>query len=505
MKRENKAEYELVVGSLKVLKDTSGSGMEKIKRSIEAVNQNVNSFIAKQDRYWDEVASDNIITPVEKAELKREYNIIEQTYTSIIAAATAGSILLSDEIQDYIDKYSALRTYLFSTLKVFDIMSENTIVGDPSEFNKMYKEYYDSEFTAQKKVTSNEAAGVRKLSSLYEAGSEDEVAIYNGIVYVYKSGTWIKANTEDYLGVYKSATPDNKEGCYFLCGQDFLVVTRLRLSKGFLKMSDGKRLATNITFKKGKIYLCNGPAWKIIENKDDWRYIVATNDLVDMNENISPSLETATVGKVYEETGIAKLEDKLIIDEETGLIKAKLIDVEKIKAKEGFFDNVSAHKGTYEEITIKKAVLNKTFLRLSNQFTFQMDDEQTGSKLIADLEAARSQLYTDYGALNDVLINGSCTIFWAYAYSENPQVYNQYISACSPALRITVSETHLLFEIENVVLIHTRGGDLYTSNMTLSYDKTTNKWRATSDNRFIDLPPTNDYISYYDFTFFIKF
>lgn len=185
------------------------------------------------------------------------------------------------------------------------------------------------------------ADAIRTLSSLDEPGTEGEIATYRGNVYVYH-GAWTKANAQGYLGVYMNDAPTPLADCFFLAGATFSDSVGLLTNKGVLTVKNGLVLGVTRKYKKGSVYLCeNGVTWSEITDKNDWRYIIATNDQYEIGGEISPGLEAATVGKVYEETGLAALENKKFIDEETRTINADLIDANTIKGKEGFFDDIT--------------------------------------------------------------------------------------------------------------------------------------------------------------------
>lgn len=230
-------------------------------------------------------------------------------------------------------EYGVIPAYK-SNLTVRHSISKQTIT-DTS------KEIQDSIVSAVEQARSEISAdAIRTLSSLDESGTEGEIATYHGNVYVYH-GAWTKANAQGYLGIYMSDAPVPLADCFFLAGANFNDDSGLSTSKGVLTVNDGLILTVTQKYKKGSVYLSDGITWSEIKDKNDWRYIIATNDQYEVSGEISPALESATVGKVYDETGLSALQSKKFIDEETKTINADLIDADTIKGKEGFFDDIT--------------------------------------------------------------------------------------------------------------------------------------------------------------------
>lgn len=98
---------------------------------------------------------------------------------------------------------------------------------------------------------------------------------------------------EKYLGVYTTNLPDYLEGNFFLCGADFSQEVCLVTDKGLMEMESGAVLAVTCIFRKDLIYLARNKIWEPIGNKNDHRYLFATNDLVSLGGTISPNLQTA--------------------------------------------------------------------------------------------------------------------------------------------------------------------------------------------------------------------
>lgn len=254
---------------------------------------------------------------------------------------------------------------------------------------------------------ARESAGIRKLNNLQESGYEGEVAIYNGFFYEYKGGNWYKVQAENYLGVFSVAqnipvavTEDD----YFLAGADMERKASFKTSKGLLKLADGSLLGLTINFKKGFIYICKNGTWQIIENRNDYRYIIATNDLVSVEGEISDNLIKAT----YQATGryIGAFSDLPADLENNGnyfLANEEFYYASGEKTKKGFIYRYKASKG-WEEIdaesveaySLYMAALNDT-LKITNPnnaaFATMFVDNLIASKaFIRNLNSATIEL-----------------------------------------------------------------------------------------------------------------
>ena len=91
--RFNYADKELVVGSLKVLGNVSGRESEKVRQNLEMLQNTLKSQQARQDNYWGSLTQDGVISAVEKKQLKKEFEGIEQTHTALMKQATDKGIL----------------------------------------------------------------------------------------------------------------------------------------------------------------------------------------------------------------------------------------------------------------------------------------------------------------------------------------------------------------------------------------------------------------------------
>lgn len=135
------------------------------------------------------------------------------------------------------------------------------------------------------------SARIRALISLSASGKEGEVAYYQQQLYRYVSGTWQLISPDNYMGIYTTETPEYAEGRYFLCGADFSQCESLYTDSGLLELEDGTLLGVSRTYHKDSLYLASNNIWQELTDKNDYRYIVATNDLINTGGNVSPNLQ----------------------------------------------------------------------------------------------------------------------------------------------------------------------------------------------------------------------
>lgn len=296
LKQENLSDKELVVGSIRVLQNVKGAGIDKITRKIDDLQKTTQTFLAKQNNYWKDLIQDGVINPIEKQTLYKEWQVIDRTYTAIIQQATEEDVLSTDEIIEYKAAYEKLKNYLFEEIRVFDNLNENTKITNREEFNEQYLDYYEKEQKTQVVLNTGMAGKpghIRILDSLLGIGYVGEVAIYGGRLYTYDGTTWLEIEGSSYLGILNE-TPDLKIiGTYFLAGENnFLIPIRLSILAKDLVTKGVKYIVAKVKAQKGYIYIYEKTGWRKITNKDDYHYISAINDLLSMNEELSPKLQT---------------------------------------------------------------------------------------------------------------------------------------------------------------------------------------------------------------------
>lgn len=363
LKTENKAEIKLTVGSLEVLGDVSGAGMNTIKRKISSVENAVTSVTEKTNEYWKAVATDNIITPEEKWELKKDWTQIDQTYTAIMETAESKAMQDDPVIIQLKQAHEDLENYLFQKLRLFEDMASNTEIPNVIEFNQKFSIFYDKQYKAQSYLTTgtmgyqdfqfaegthdnypeeeeawkdspppiaynkylwfrtrwtNEAGSGNwtysrikgdsgpKVYAEYSRDTKSWHEVFSSFQDRYMrlsydmGETWTEAMKvvgEDgdftYLGIRNDAStlPPAKDGNYFLAGEDFIIESYI-IVNGRALMVNGHFLAATRAVEKGFIYICESGSWQKIEDKNDYRYVISVNDLIEIGEQISPALQS---------------------------------------------------------------------------------------------------------------------------------------------------------------------------------------------------------------------
>lgn len=133
---------------------------------------------------------------------------------------------------------------------------------------------------------------IRTLISLTETGVDKEVALYNGWFYKYVDSKWQPVAREDYLGTldYFPDVTDSTTAQFFLyTGTAKTLQYYLTTTKGYLTTTKGKILV-NVSAEPNYIYYFD-EQWRKVRDRNDYRYLIATNDLLANNGEISPNLD----------------------------------------------------------------------------------------------------------------------------------------------------------------------------------------------------------------------
>ena len=303
LQQENLADKELVVGSIKVLGSMKGGGTEKVRENIERLQNAVKVQQTKQDDYWSSLTADGVISAVEKKQLKKEFESIEQTYTALITQAEAKGVEMSDEVRMYERRYEELRDYLFTQLQLFKRMFESTKTESAEVFNGYYNRYYFALQNAQSRVNIGESGKIRVLSSLTELGTDGEVVLYENNFYMYdlQNHEWIGISVASKVGEYtgvRTDSPPQVLNQYFLVGPEgivedyleFIPETRAAEENAWTD-EKGNIIYINYGFEPGYIYFWNERnEFEKVEDRNNWRYIVAMNDMLACGFPVSPTL-----------------------------------------------------------------------------------------------------------------------------------------------------------------------------------------------------------------------
>lgn len=288
IKADNQSDKHLTVAGLTVLGDVQSANLQRFEKNLQETFDKTQNLTAQQKEFWKNLADDNLITPVEKKQIKQEIAIIEKTYQALHKKAQEVGQEFNPLFTSYATAYRELKDYIIE-LKLFDNMNENTRVNK-TEFNLKFSDYYEFENVVQSVFLGTPTYTMRVLNGLNDEGTEGEVAIYRNIFYRRENGEWILITGDRYLGLYKTIPANGSLGDFFLAEEDFTGQIKYKARGKYLK-ANGKFLTSAKKFKKGFIYKLEPTGWKAIENKNDHRYVIATEDLIEIGETISLHLQ----------------------------------------------------------------------------------------------------------------------------------------------------------------------------------------------------------------------
>ena len=297
LKERNYAGDHVVVGSLEVLGDVKGGKIQEIKRNIDLIQQQAEVVIRTQNRYWEELSSDSIITPLEKQQLLKEVKSIQNSYTAIYTQALSVGQESSSYVQDYIATYNDLYSYLYTTLHLFDDMEAATDIENRQTFNTKFYNYYYSESFVLVALSKGllDSVSIRVLDSLLDEGEEGDVGIYHGALYQYVNGAWKNVSTGNYKGALDSL-PADEQDAFFLCSDNFVGIQELYVNGEQLQINDGNGLdALGISrlFRKGYIYYCQDNSWYEQQDKTNYMYVAAFADVLNITGELPQIFQDA--------------------------------------------------------------------------------------------------------------------------------------------------------------------------------------------------------------------
>ena len=293
-KQINNAENHLIVGSIEVLGDIKGGSMQTIKRNVETLQTQYKAISGRTKNYWSELSNDEIITPVEKLLLKKEFETIEVTHSALMSEARSAGIEELTTIVAYDNAYNALRTYLYTTLGLFDEMSQNTEIDDRETFNGYYSDYYSNENFIQTALAIGTIGSIDIIvvDNLNFAGTEGQVVIYNGDLYQYLNGRWHILGFDGYCGVLSAPPASETEGFYFLARNDFYGNVDLVSPEGmYLVGPENKRLCIEQKYEGAYIYECINKHWVKVADKNDNRYVACLFDYYLLTGQFPPIIQ----------------------------------------------------------------------------------------------------------------------------------------------------------------------------------------------------------------------
>lgn len=290
---KNMADQRLVVGDLVVLGNMKGANLKSIERRVDLIQKQTQT-IGKMATYWKNLADDGVITPSEKSQLLKEWKGIAESYSAIRTQAEQQGWQYNSIFVDYTTAYNALHDYLYGTLKLFDDMDSDTAISDKDAFDQYFADYYYAEKFTLLSFTTGIIENFQfiVLSSLTDEGHDGDYGLYRGVIYMYANGAWHKAGNGSYLGKYVSGIPYLSIGDFFLAAANFNANVYLATEDAEIIKANNKPLAVSIAFEKGFIYEGTVKGWKKVNNRNDWKYIIAVDDLISINAEIPEHLKS---------------------------------------------------------------------------------------------------------------------------------------------------------------------------------------------------------------------
>jgi predicted nucleic acid-binding Zn-ribbon protein len=289
---KNMADTALVVKSLKVLENIDGGGLKEIKNTVESVKRQTAAQAKQQEEYWKSLSDDGVITVIEKQTLYRETQNIARSYAAITQQAAALQITAA-LLNDFVRTYEALHTYLYTTLKVFDDMSSETVIDSRDVFNAYFSNYYFEENFVLIAITAGilDTLEFRVLESLSESGEEGETAIYRGGLYQYVNGAWKSVTTGAYKGP-RTELPGDEEDSFFIVSESFTITEGLIINGEELYVN-GEPLGITHTYLKGIIYYQQDGVWCPENDRTNWRYAAAFADVINITGELPQIFQDA--------------------------------------------------------------------------------------------------------------------------------------------------------------------------------------------------------------------
>lgn len=253
------------------------------------------------NKNWEELSSDEYISPIEKKSLKLQIDQITGNYNGYDRQANDKGMKGTRYWQDYSNDYNALYTYLYTTLKLFDDMEKTTHIEDREAFNTYFENYYAQESFMNVALNTGimGTLGFRVLENLTEAGTEGEVGLYHGTIYQYVvsegAGMWVPVGAEGYAGVLSDLPVTEIEGQYFLAAENFTrdlplnvwIDTGNNLEERALEVN-GFTVIVKHEFELGYIYLFQQGVWTKLLNQEDYRYLQTMLDYWNITQTLPP-------------------------------------------------------------------------------------------------------------------------------------------------------------------------------------------------------------------------
>ena len=193
---ENMKDKKLTVKSLRVLQEVEGGAFDKISSQIEKTNQTIATLQGAQNRYWDSIADDNIITAEEKRILYKEKQTLDTEYSIVIQNA--------EKNKDYVDysslteAYQNLNSYL-AFIKLFENLGSNTKIDNRTEFYDAFDSYYIALNNVNQAILNKASVGDINVDKPDKITGVKAVASEKGI---YVSFNQLSSEVKNNIGKY---------------------------------------------------------------------------------------------------------------------------------------------------------------------------------------------------------------------------------------------------------------------------------------------------------------
>ena len=171
------------------------SDVQKTVSDAQTAANNAQSSANTANTKLAEIANDNLLTPSEKQEALKEWNIIKGEYSTVIAQANTYSVATTT----YTNAYNALNTYI--TPLVANLTVNSTIVG--TTFRNNFKAYYDAKIALLKLVTDKAKAladAAQNTANNIQVGGKNLIRNSN---FAFVLNNWVK-NANSVLSVDSS-------------------------------------------------------------------------------------------------------------------------------------------------------------------------------------------------------------------------------------------------------------------------------------------------------------
>ena len=420
---QNLADKHLVVGSIEVLGDVKSGATMEIKKSIDAVKNRITQINRQTEKWWNDLTSDSVITPMEKKILRREYENIKRSQAAVTLQVEALGYEGTAMYAAYIQSYTDLCEYLEATLHLFNEMEADTHIDDIDAFNEFFSDYYYAESLIMIALNLEiiSALNFRVLDNLNEQGTTDEIAFYKGGIYMYVDGAWKNIATGNYLGVKTEIVAAEQNGVFFLAGDDFTVTDKLYVNGSALQVN-GEDLYISRKYLKGYIYYYADGDWMRENNKRDYKYTAAFADVINVTGEL-PALFQA---------GLDNLQDQI-----TDLSDAQSATASSLE------DEILARQGQYAAIADDIVRIDDDIDDILDELDSKVDHipEYLGAQSSDPANPKEGDFYVYKGTTTQYRTNAKIYRYhnnaWEYLAANDSQNRNYYMMALKDILSFT--------------------------------------------------------------------